>query len=103
MERLVRVNSVATSYVLGWERSIAEIFAEDYAQLALGDGDFHINWLPTPDATVLAAIKFDLGLGPEPEITPFRRSSRSRSPGTAPSRRNSGSASPSASSARAAA
>ena len=70
MERLVRVNSVATSYVLGWERSIAEIFAEDYAQLALGDGNFNISWLPTPDATVLAAIKFDLGLGPEPEIAP---------------------------------
>src|SRR6186713_296659 len=61
MERLVRVSSVATSYVLGWERSIAEIFAEDYAQLALGDGDYNIGWLPSPDATVLAAVKFDLG------------------------------------------
>lgn len=70
MERLVRVSSVATSYVLGWERSIAEIFAEDYAQLALGDGNYNISWLPSPDATVLAAVKFDLGLGPEPEIAP---------------------------------
>ena len=68
MERLVRIRSVATSYVLGWDRSIAEIFAEDYAQLALGDADYNIGWLPAPDATVLAAIKFDLGLGPEPEI-----------------------------------
>jgi hypothetical protein len=71
MERLVRVNSVATSYVLGWDRSIPEIFAEDYAQLALADGNYSIGWLPSPDATVLAAIKFDLGLGPEPEIAPL--------------------------------
>jgi hypothetical protein len=68
MERLVRVGSVATSYVLGWERSIAEIFAEDYAQLVLGDSHFAIPWLHPPDATILAALKFDLGLGPEPEI-----------------------------------
>lgn len=68
MERLVRVGSVATSYVLGWERSIAEIFAEDYAQLVLGDSQFAISWLQPPDATTLAALKFDLGLGPEPEI-----------------------------------
>jgi hypothetical protein len=71
MDRLVRVNSVATNYALGWDRSIAEIFAEDYAQLALADGNFGIGWLPKPDATVLAAIKFDLGLGPEPEIEPL--------------------------------
>jgi hypothetical protein len=68
MERLLRVNSVATTYILGWERSIAEIFAEDYAQLALGDARYAISWLPRPDATVLAALKADLGLGPEPEI-----------------------------------
>jgi hypothetical protein len=71
MDRLVRISSVATSYVLGWDRSIAEIFAEDYAQLALGDGFFGIGWLPAPDATILAAIRFDLGLGPEPAIAPL--------------------------------
>jgi hypothetical protein len=69
MERLVRVSSVATTYILGWDRSIAEIFAEDYAQLALGDGHYAISWLPPPDATVLAALKADFGLGPEPEIS----------------------------------
>jgi hypothetical protein len=68
MQRLVRIGSVATTYLLGWQRSIAEIFAEDYAQLALGDGRYAITWLPPPDATVLAALKADLGLGPEPEI-----------------------------------
>ena len=68
MERLVRVGSVATSYVLGWERSIPEIFAEDYAQLALGDSNFAITWLHPPDTTILAALRFDLGMGSEPEI-----------------------------------
>jgi hypothetical protein len=68
MERLVRLGSAATTYALGWDRSIAEIFAEDYAQLALGHGNHRITWLSLPDATVLAALRADLGLGPEPEI-----------------------------------
>ena len=68
IENLVRIGSVATTYILGWERSIAEIFAEDYAQLALADGNYRIHWLPPPDATIVAALKADLGLGPEPEI-----------------------------------
>jgi len=63
---LVRLRSVATSYILGWDRSIAEIFAEDYAQLALGSSRFGIRWLERPDETVLAALKADLGLGPAP-------------------------------------
>ena len=63
---LVRLRSVATSYILGWDRSIAEIFAEDYAQLALADSQFGIPWLEAPDETVLAALKADLGLGPAP-------------------------------------
>ena len=66
MAELVRLRSVATSYILGWERSIAEIFAEDYAQLVLGDSKFRIDWLGPPDETVFAAMKADLGLGPAP-------------------------------------
>jgi hypothetical protein len=66
MAELVRLRSVATSYILGWDRSIAEIFAEDYAQLVLADGRFAIGWLEAPDETVFAAIKADLGLGPAP-------------------------------------
>jgi hypothetical protein len=69
MANLVRIGSVATTYALGWERSIAEIFAEDYAQLVLGPGRHKITWLSAPNATVIAALKADLGLGPEPEIT----------------------------------
>ena len=64
---LQRLRTVATSYILGWDRSIAEIFAEDYAQLALLDSPFNIRWLEDPDETVLTAIRADLGLGPPPE------------------------------------
>ena len=101
MERLVRVSSVATSYVLGWERSIAEIFAEDYAQLALGDGNYNIGWLPSPDATVLAASSSISAWGLSPRSPRCRRSSRWRSLATAPLRRSSVSESPSACSGRA--
>ena len=63
---LVRLRTVATSYILGWDRSIAEIFAEDYTQLALAGSTFRISWLEPPDETILAALKADLGLGPAP-------------------------------------
>jgi hypothetical protein len=66
MAKLVTLRSVATTYILGWDRSIAEIFAEDYAQLVLGDSRFAIGWLEAPDDTVLAALKADFGLGPAP-------------------------------------
>ena len=68
MAALVKIGSVARSYVIGWDRSIAEIFAEDYAQLALPGGPFAIEWLAKPSETVLASITGDLGLGPIPEI-----------------------------------
>lgn len=65
---LVRLRSVARTYALGWDRSIAEIFAEDYAQLALAGSVYKIAWLSPPDATVIAALKADLGLGPPPAV-----------------------------------
>jgi hypothetical protein len=66
MAELVRVSSVRRNYSQGWNRSIAEIFAEDYAQLALAGSSYSISWLPPPDATVIAGLKADLGLGPPP-------------------------------------
>ena len=67
MDVLHRQGSVERSYVKGWDRSIAEIFAEDYAQLARPNpADYAIGWLGAPDATVLAALKADFGLGPPP-------------------------------------
>jgi hypothetical protein len=68
MVELLRLGSVAHSYVLGWERSIAEVFAEDYARLALADRRYKITWLSPPDAIVLAALRADLGLGPPPAV-----------------------------------
>ena len=88
---LVRLRSVATSYTLGWDRSIAEIFAEDYAQLALAGSRFGISWLERPDETVIEALKADLGLGPKPEkVHPpaIKPVSISRSGNLAPRRRS---------------
>ena len=80
MAQLLRLGSVARSYVIGWNRSIGEIFAEDYAQLALPGSPHQIPWLGSPNDTVIAALKADLGLGPEPEIVALPRC-RSRSSG----------------------
>jgi hypothetical protein len=68
MAELVRLGSVTRDYSISWNRSIAEIFAEDYARLALGQTMHKITWLGEPDETVLAAIKADLGLGPPPAV-----------------------------------
>jgi len=65
LARLVELRSVARSYRLGWDRSIAEIFAEDYAYLNLRD-EYRIGWLQPPDATTRQAIRADLGLAAAP-------------------------------------
>lgn len=69
MARLVQLRSVYRSYVRGWDRSIAEIFAEDYARLARPGHPYRISWIEEPNEAVLGAILHDLGLGPEPTIT----------------------------------
>lgn len=56
---LLARGEVAYDYSLGWERSIGEIFAEDYTQLHL-ETQFKIRWLPLPDETVRAALRHDL-------------------------------------------
>jgi hypothetical protein len=68
MAQLLRLGSVAPNYIIGWDRSIAEIFAEDYAQLVLPGSPYAIRWLDPPNDIVIAALKADFGLGPEPEI-----------------------------------
>lgn len=67
MGRLVDLLSVERSYRLGWSRSIAEVFAEDYAHINLG-GRYRIPWLKPPDATVKQALLADLGLRPAPDL-----------------------------------
>jgi hypothetical protein len=69
LSRLVELNSVARTYAKGWSRSIAEIFAEDYAYVNVGR-PFNIPWLKPPGPVVEQAIRADLGLGPPPDDVP---------------------------------
>jgi hypothetical protein len=69
LARLVQLNSVARSYENGWSRSIAEIFAEDYAYLNVGR-PYNIPWLRPPGPVVEQAIRADLGLAPPPDDVP---------------------------------
>jgi hypothetical protein len=68
MAELVRLGSVRRNYEADWERSIAEIFAEDYARLAGSTGPYRIQWLGPPSETVLQALRADFGLGPPPAV-----------------------------------
>jgi len=56
---LLAAGSVAHDYSLGWDRSIGEIFAEDYAQLHQ-ETPFKISWLAPPSDEVRAALRNDL-------------------------------------------
>jgi hypothetical protein len=84
MARLVVLRSVYHGYVEGWDRNIAEVFAEDYVRLARPGSRHRIPWLEEPNEPVLAAILHDLGLGPEPalsrppQLKPVVRSQRGR-------------------------
>ena len=68
MARLVALRSVRDRYEIGWNRSIAEVFAEDYAFANLG-GPYRIDWLQPPSRTIQQAIRADLGLAERPVIT----------------------------------
>lgn len=67
IERRFAEGEVSASYSLGWERSIGEIFAEDYTQLHLKT-DYGIGWLDPPDVAVLAAMRTDLPTAPAAPI-----------------------------------
>ena len=71
MAKLVAARSVRDRYQVGWERSIGEVFAEDYAWTNLHD-TYKIEWLERPSATVQQAIRADLGLAEPPVITTTR-------------------------------
>lgn len=71
MAFLVGAQSVRDRYQVGWERSISEVFAEDYAYTNL-KGRFKISWLERPSTTVQQAILADLGLREPPTITTTR-------------------------------
>jgi hypothetical protein len=60
MESLYRAGSVAPDYSLGWNRSIGEIFAEDYA-FVYRPGEYNIPWLSPPDEALRAVMLGELG------------------------------------------
>jgi hypothetical protein len=68
MAQLVAARSVRDRYQVGWDRSVAEVFAEDYAYTNLGRG-YRIEWLEPPTRTIQQAIRADLGLAERPAIT----------------------------------
>jgi hypothetical protein len=67
MDELVAIRSVRDRYQVGWNRSIAEVFAEDYAYTHFGRG-YRISWLEPPSRVVQQAIRADLGLADRPRI-----------------------------------
>jgi hypothetical protein len=69
MDRLLRAGSVARDYRLGWDRSIAEVFAEDYVQLHLRTV-YLIEWLGLPAESVLAALRSDISGAPAEPAPP---------------------------------
>ncbi|MEX2211202.1 MAG: hypothetical protein WD689_05505 [Gaiellaceae bacterium] len=66
---LVESGEVARDYRLGWDRSIGEIFAEDYVQAHM-TAPFKIRWLSVPSVDILDAIRLDLAGAPAPEAPP---------------------------------
>lgn len=64
MAELAASGEVARDYRLGWERSIAEIFAEDYVQVNTTGARYGIRWLAPPTAEIVSAIRQDLGFEP---------------------------------------
>jgi len=67
---LVRDGRAAHGYARGWERSVGELFAEDYVQLHLRT-PHRIRWIGAPSGTVLAALRRELPAAPaEPTTVP---------------------------------
>jgi hypothetical protein len=69
MAGLLAAGTVAFDYSLGWEHSIGEVFAEDYAYIHTG-GWYSISWLAPPDATLKAAMLAELGVVVPPPAPP---------------------------------
>jgi hypothetical protein len=75
----IAAGRVAWMYSAGWQRTIGEIFAEDYVVLHEGSGGRHrIDWLGRPGAGVLSAMASDLGV-PAPSARTDERAAAARS------------------------
>jgi hypothetical protein len=60
MAARLAAGQVAFDYSKGWDHSIAEIFAEDYAYIHVGAG-YGIRWLSPPDDALKTALLNELG------------------------------------------
>lgn len=73
MATLLAQGQVAWDYAQGWDRSIAEVFAEDYKLTNAPDETSRIDWLGPPPAAVADAIRADLAgptVAPAPPAQP---------------------------------
>jgi hypothetical protein len=62
MAALFASHQVAFNYSLGWEHSVAEIFAEDYAYIHVGPSyHYAITWMKPPDDALKATMFAELG------------------------------------------
>jgi hypothetical protein len=63
MAALLAERKVAFDYSLGWDHSIAEIFAEDYAYIHVGPSYHYgiVKWLAPPDDALKATMFAELG------------------------------------------
>lgn len=69
IQSLLDSGEAARDYRLGWERSLGEIFAEDYVQANM-TALYKIRWLAPPTAEILSAIRQDLGAEPASPAPP---------------------------------
>ncbi|MGH3071247.1 MAG: hypothetical protein ACRDNB_03120 [Gaiellaceae bacterium] len=67
MAALLQAGSVTWDYSLGWDRSIGEVFAEDYAYVHRG-GFYSIPWLAPPDEALKTSLLAELGGATEPPM-----------------------------------
>jgi hypothetical protein len=89
MAALLAQGQVAWDYSRGWDRSIAEVFAEDYKLTNLQGETSRIAWLGPPAPAVADAIRADLA-GPtvapappaQPTVPPPAAAGARPSPGT---------------------
>jgi predicted thioesterase len=70
MAALLSNHRVAFDYSLGWNHSIPEVFAEDYAYIHMGAG-YGIPWLAPPDDALKTAMFTEIG-SPTAPLPPTR-------------------------------
>ncbi|MGI9539416.1 MAG: hypothetical protein ACR2N6_04630 [Miltoncostaeaceae bacterium] len=80
MSKRLRAGTAAQDYSLGWSRSVAEVFAEDYVRLN-GLRAYAIPWLQPPSRSILTALHEDItGKEQLPKVAPFARKPAGASP-----------------------